>query len=93
MVIGHIMMGEHQATWRAINLYVACCFKQGSNKNKIWKFLNPPFMVFAIKGGLAYHKHFSKLFFFLQKNIKNHSLTANTCFAHSLGFTLYTYSS
>ena len=54
MVMGHIMMGEHQAKCRAINLYVACCFKQGKDENKIWKFLDPPFMVFAIKGGLAF---------------------------------------
>ena len=40
MVMGHIMMGEHQAKCRAINLYVACCFEQGSNKNKKSKFLD-----------------------------------------------------
>ena len=56
---------------------------------KKWKFL----MAFAMRagGGLASHYRFFQKCFF--KTIQNHSLTVKTCFAHSLGFILYTYSS
>ena len=44
------------------------------------------------RGGLACHYRFFRKWSFV-KTIQNRSLTVKTCFAHSLGFILYIYSS